>query len=118
MNQPPLTPAEAARVLWQIDGDLQAQTAALLELRRRYPQAVANNRLAYAAAYLAATGTVEDRKQIAVRQSAQQKFDLDTLEQEIAACQDALRVLRDRSEIGRALNSNLKEEIRTLGAQQ
>lgn len=110
----PLTPSEAARVLWQIGLDIEAKTNDLINLRRGLASKAANYRTAYAAAFLTASGTVEDRKQIAVQKSSTQKFELEAHEQELAACLDKLKELRDRSEIGRAVNSNLKEELRVF----
>lgn len=112
MNERPLTPAAAASTLWQIEQDIDTETNALVVLRKQYAQLLKTHRLEYAKAFLGATGTVEDRKRIAERDTIECWFAVQTHEQEVAVCQDKLRSLRERSEIGRAINSNLKEEMR------
>ena len=115
MNQgPPLTPAEATRVLWQIGQEIDAKTADLIELRRKRAGLDRARRLAYARCYLTTDGTLEYRKQKSEVAADDAKFALETHDQEMEACKDALRALRDRSEIGRSINSNLKEELRVL----
>jgi hypothetical protein len=115
VNQgPPLTPAEAARVLWEISQEIDAKTNDLIELRKRRAGLDRAKRLAYAREYLTVEGTLEYRKQRAVVAADEATFQLEAHDQEIEACKDALRALRERSEIGRAVNSNLKEELRTF----
>lgn len=114
MTNAPLTPADAARVLWQIDRDLDENTKELVRMRLDLPKLSKSARLAYARAFLSAVGSIEVRKQEAILASDEAKFALETHEQMIEARKDSLKTLRDRSEIGRALNSNLKEELRVL----
>lgn len=113
-EQPPLTPAEAARVLWEIGLEIDAKTKDLIELRRKRAGLDRDRRMSYARAYLSADGTLEYRKQTAEVAADAAKFALEVHDQEMEACKDALRALRERSEIGRAINSNLKEELRVL----
>lgn len=113
MNQgPPLTPVEAAKVLWEIGQAIDAKTADLIALRRERARLDRDKRLAYAREYLSTEGTLEYRKQRALMAADAATFALEVHDQKIEACKDALRALRERSEIGRALNSNLKEELR------
>jgi hypothetical protein len=114
MNGPPLTPAEAAKVLWQIGLDIDAKTRELIELRRRRPLLDRDRRMAYARCFLSTDGTLDYRKQRSEVAADEAKFALEAHDQEMEACKDALRALRDRSEIGRSINSNLKEELRTF----
>jgi hypothetical protein len=111
---PPLTPAEAARVLWQIGQEIDAKTAELIELRRERAGLDRAKRQAYARSFLSTTGTADYRRQTAEMASDEARFRLEVHDQAMEACKDALKALRDRSEIGRALNSNLKEELRTF----
>ena len=115
IDAPPVTPVEAARTLWQIGAAIDAETGELIALRRQYAQRLREHRETYARVFLSATGTVEDRKRIAERDSIQEWMAVQGLEQQMAVCQDKLRALRDRSEIGRVINANLKEELRTTG---
>lgn len=114
MNGPPLTPAAAAKVLWLIGQDIDAQTAELIRLRQQRAGLDRARRLAYARSFLSTEGTAEYRKQKAEMAADEAKFALEAHDQEMEACKDALRALRDRSEIGRSINSNLKEELRTF----
>jgi hypothetical protein len=111
----PLTPVEAGRVLWQIGQDIDAETNELIRLRKELPALLRARRLAHARAFLEAEGSIETRKQLAEIATADVKFEVDVLEQKMESCKDKLKALRDRSEIGRAINSNLKEELRVLG---
>lgn len=117
MSGPPLTPAEATRVLWQIGLDIDEQTEAVIETRREHLALVRAHRKAYATSVLTSTGTVEDRRRKAEQETDEAWFAMETKGQEIEACKDRLKALRDRSEIGRSINSNLKEELRNLGGQ-
>jgi len=114
---PPLTPVDAARTLWQIGQDISAATADLIQQRRQYPGLVRARRMAFARAFLAAEGAQDYRRQVAEQAAAEARMAEETCEQSIEALKDRLRELRDRSEIGRSINSNLKEELRTLGGQ-
>ncbi|WP_236789659.1 hypothetical protein [Amycolatopsis sp. GM8] len=103
-------------MLWLIGVEIDQKTTDLIELRRKRPQLDRDRRLAYARAFLSNEGTVESRKLKAELAADEAKFALETHDQEIAVCLDALKALRDRSEIGRSINSNLKEELRQLSA--
>lgn len=104
-------------MLWEIGQEIDAKTTELIALRRKRPYLDRTRRLAYARTYLSTDGTLEYRKQKSEVVADSAKFALEAHDQEMEACKDALRALRDRSEIGRAVNSNLKEELRTLGSQ-
>lgn len=111
----PLTPVEAGRVLWDIGQGIKTMTDELIRLRKRLPPLLKERRLVYAREFLGSEGSIEVRKQQAEVASADVKFAVDVLEQEMEAAKDRLKDLRDRSEIGRSINSNLKEELRVLG---
>lgn len=113
-SRPPLTPAEAARTLWAIGLEIEAKTTDLIEKRREYPPLVRGRRTKFAREFLRCEGTLEFRRQTAELLSADAKFAAEVCEQEIEALKDKLKELRDRSEIGRAINSNLKEELRVF----
>lgn len=112
----PRTPAEAARAMWENDREIAEVTSNLRQLRDRMPGLLKARRLAYARAFLTAQGPEYFRKQTAEQAAAEASFAVDTCEQEMEACRDRLRDLRGVSEDLRAINSNLKEELRTLGS--
>lgn len=117
MSGPPLTPAEAARVLWQIGQEIDDATTELIAERKRFPPLVRDRRMVFAGAFLRAEGAQDYRRQLAEQAAAEARLAEETCEQSIEALKDRLRMLRDRSEIGRSINSNLKEELRNLGGQ-
>jgi hypothetical protein len=114
-DQAPLSPVEAGRALWQIGEDIKTKTDDLIALRKDKPYLARAKRAAYARSFLGAReGTQEFKKQMAIMDSDEAQFQLEVHEQEMEACKDKLHELRDRSEIGRSINSNLKEELRTF----
>ncbi len=112
----PETPLEAAREMWLADREAKAQVDELKALRAAYPHLVKAKRLTYARAFLQAQGPEYFRKQTAELAVADAAFQLDTCDQQIEACKDEIRRLGKLSEDLRAINSNLKEELRTLGS--
>lgn len=112
MNDRPLTPAAAAQTLWQIEQDIDTETKELVKLRGEYADLLKAHRLAFAQTFLGAQGSMDFRRRYAEQETIDSWFKVQVHEQAVAACQDKLKALRDRSEIGRAINSNLKEEMR------
>ena len=112
----PETPTDAARLLWETDQEKDAVTRYLRSLRRQMPPLLKAHRLAYARAYLGGEGPIEDRKRAAEEATVDEWFEVEMKQQEIEACKDTLRDLVGRAEDLRAINSNLKEELRNLGA--
>ncbi|MGQ4544567.1 hypothetical protein ACUH96_00770 [Dermabacteraceae bacterium P13077] len=68
-------------------------------------------RLAYARAFLEATGSVEERKQKAVLESETQRFAMEVADQQVRAVRDRIRVMRDRLEVGRSLNAAVRSQF-------
>lgn len=116
MSNAPLNPADAARVLWEIDQEMTEHTRELVALRLDLAPLARAAKLAHARAFLSAEGSIEAKKQIAAIAADEAKFALDVHEQKIEAKRDLLKTLQQRSEIGRAINSNLKEEMRNYGS--
>lgn len=114
-EQEPENPIEARRSLWRLDMEYSRARKELRELRRKMPGLNKAKRVAYARAFLTAEGPMDIRKQKAELAQADAVFDRDACEQEIEACQDYMWELKGRAENMRAINSNLKEEIRGFG---
>lgn len=112
----PQTPAEAARLLWEVDQEKDAVTRYLRSLRRQMPKLLKAHRLAHARSYLGGQGSIEDRKRAAEVAAIEEWFAVETAEQEIESCKDTLKDLAGRAEDLRAINSNLKEELRTFAS--
>jgi hypothetical protein len=112
MSERPLTPAEAAATLWQIEQDIDTETQELVRLRGEYAGLLRAHRLEFAQKFLASQGSMDWRRRYAEQETIDSWYAVQAHEQKVEACKDKLRALRDRSEIGRAINSNLKEELR------
>ena len=115
-REQPHTPAEAARAMWENDREIARVTADLRALRDQMPALLKARRMTYARAFLTAEGPEYFRKQKAEQAVVEATFAVDTCDQKMEACRDRLRDLRGVAEDLRAINSNLKEELRTLGS--
>ncbi|MGW1675971.1 hypothetical protein [Saccharopolyspora sp. NPDC002376] len=117
-NRAPLSPAEAAAVLWQIEQDIDTETQDLVRLRGEYAELLKAHRLDFAKEFLGTQGSMDFRRRRAEELTIESWFAVQAHEQLIEASKDKLKALRDRSEIGRAINSNLKEEMRFTASAQ
>lgn len=111
-DRPPLSPSEAAATLWQIEQDIDTETQELVRLRGEYAHLLREHRLDFAQTFLGTQGSMDFRRRRAEEATIESWYAVQAHEQRIEASKDKLRALRDRSEIGRAINSNLKEELR------
>ena len=116
MSDAPTTPLEAARLMWEVEGEIDATTNYLIELRRARPTLERTHRMTFAEPFLDLDGSIENRRQAATKTADAARFALDTNDQEIESCKERLRTLRGKSETLRSINSNLKEELRQLGS--
>ncbi len=114
MNEEPQNPAEAARALWELDRNAAQVRLELKALRKKLPALNKVHRVTYARALLGSDGPMDVRKQKAVVASADALFDKEACEQEMEACKDHLWEFVRRAENVRAINSNLKEELRLM----
>jgi hypothetical protein len=115
MSEEPLTPAEAARALWLLDQEADRTRAELKLLRKKIPGLNKAYVVTRARAFLESEGPIEVRKNLAILAAADALFQKEACEQEMEACREHIFGLKDRAENVRAINSNLKEEIRGLG---
>jgi len=76
------------------------------------------HRKAYARAYIDGTGSIEDRKQHAVLEVEDLRVAAEAADQLHRASRERIRVLRDRLEIGRSLNSARNREFMAEGVGQ
>lgn len=91
--------------------ELDELTHVVAELDRAHVEALASHRVAYARAFLSASGPVEDRKQRAVIEVEELRFAADVAEQQLRACRERIRALRDRMEVGRSLNAAVRAQF-------
>jgi hypothetical protein len=114
VSEEPQTPAAAAKVLWWLDEEARKVTEELRGLRLEMPALNRARREAYARSFLSTQGAEHFRKQTAELAASDQTFARDVCEQRMEACRDRLWELKGKAENVRAINSNLKEELRLM----
>jgi hypothetical protein len=105
-----LTPLSVVRTLSQIGLDLDAKADEVEQLDQDWVRLKAAYRGAYARAFMGAVGSVDVRKYTAEIETADLLLEAELAEQVLRAAKEALRVLRDRLEIGRSLGAVLRME--------
>jgi phage shock protein A len=105
-------------MLAQLGRQLDAKQDEIARLDDEAVRAKSRYEVAYARAFINATGAEGLRKQTAVLDTELQKLDMEIADQKLRASREAIRVLRDRLDIGRSLNSAIKSEWSAQGAGQ
>jgi hypothetical protein len=67
--------------------------------------------VAFARAFLTSDGAMDARKQQAVLATAGEKLDAEIASQQLRACQERLRVIRTRIDVGRSLGAAQRAEF-------
>jgi hypothetical protein len=116
MNTP--TTNEVVQQLAQLGRDLDAKQLEIRRLDEAAVRARSRYEVTYARKFLQATGSVDVRKYTAVEQTADLKLDAEIADQVLRAARESIKVLRDRLDIGRSLNSAIKSEWSAQGAGQ
>ena len=116
MNTP--TTNDVVKVLAQLGRDLDAKQVEIARLDEEAVRARARYEVAFARAFIAAAGAEGLRKQTAVLETEAAKLDAEIADQKLRAAREAIRVLRDRLDIGRSLNSAIKSEWQAQPAAQ
>lgn len=104
------TPATVVATLSQIARQIDDKAAEIAELDRQAVETRQNYKRAYARAFLAADGAMDVRRYQAEEQTADLALEAELAEQVLRAGREALRVLRDRLEVGRSVGSIMKME--------
>lgn len=110
-----LTPNQIAATLMQLTRDLDALVKEYKALGAKASEAKRASEVAYARAYMQSEGPVEERKQSAILAAAEQRFQADLAEREVAGCKEAIRAIHARIEVGRTLSATTRDELKTLG---
>lgn len=116
MNTP--TTNDVILMLAQLGRELDAKQVEIARLDDDAVRAKSRYEVAYARAFIAATGAEGLRKQTAVLDTELQKLDMEIADQKLRAARQAIQVLRDRLDIGRSLNSAIKSEWSVQGIGQ
>jgi limonene-1,2-epoxide hydrolase len=103
VNDVILTLAQLGRDLDNKQNEISRLDEAAVRARSRFE-------VAYARAFIAAAGAEGLRKQTAVLDTETAKLDAEIADQVLRAARESIRVLRDRLDIGRSLNSAIKSE--------
>jgi phage shock protein A len=104
------TANEVVIMLAQLGRDLDNKQHEIARLDEDAVRAKARYEVSFARSFIAAAGAEGLRKQTAVLETELQKLDMDIADQKLRAAREAIRVLRDRLDIGRSLNSAIRSE--------
>ncbi len=105
-----LTPLTVVQTLSQIGKDLDEKADEVEVLDEAWVRLKAAYKRAYARAFIDSTGAVDVRRYTAELETADMNLEVELAEQVLRAAKEALRVLRDRLEIGRSLGAVLRME--------
>ena len=105
-------------MLAQLGRQLDAKQDEIARLDDEAVRARSRYEVAYARAFIGSTGAEGLRKQTAVLETESAKLDAEIADQKLRAAREAIRVLRDRLDIGRSLNSAIKSEWSVQGIGQ
>lgn len=116
MNTP--TSNEVVVMLSRIGRELDQKQDEISRLDEEAVRAKSRYEVSFARAFIQAQGAEGLRKQTATLETAEAKLDAEIADQKLRAAREAIRVLRDRLDIGRSLNSAIKSEWSAQGAGQ
>lgn len=104
------TTNDVVKVLAQLGRDLDAKQVEIARLDDAAVRARSRYEVTFARKFLTAEGSVDVRKYTATEQCAELKLDAEIADQVLRAARESIRVLRDRLDIGRSLNSAIRSE--------
>lgn len=107
----PRSPARAESEIWRLSAELEVQTSRLTEATQRWADREYLYKIAWANAYLRASGTVAEREARATLAVASELRDRGTAEAAMKAAQEAGRNLRAQLDALRSINVNLRAAI-------
>jgi hypothetical protein len=96
--------------LAKLGRDLDIKQDEISRLDESAVRARARYEVTHARNFLKAEGAMDVRKYTAVVESAELKLDAEIADQVLRAARESIKVLRDRLDIGRSLNSAIKSE--------
>lgn len=97
---------------------LDAATDEIARLDEDAVRAKGRYQVAFARTFLSETGSVDARKQTAVLACEKQWLDAEIAEQQVRACRERIKTIRDQIEVGRSLNSAVRAEWVASGVGQ
>ena len=105
-----LTPHDVIGALETISRDIQKHTEELAELDEAAVKARVGQKVAYARAFLSIDGPMDVRRYTADMETRISLLESELSDQRHRACQQALKALRDRLEVGRSISALVRME--------
>jgi len=109
------SPNSVVQRLVKLSAMLDSATEEIAVLDDTAVRAKGRYQVKFARSFLEATGAVDTRKQIAVRDCADEWLDYEIAEAKTRACKERIRTLRDQIEIGRSLGAAVRSEWAASG---
>ncbi len=110
-----LTPNLIASILIQLSRELRSLVVELKQLGKAAAEAKKQAEITYARAFMSATGTMDERKQWALHQAADDRFAAELAERAVAGCKAAIQSLHADIDVARTLSATTRDERKTLG---
>jgi len=104
------TANDVVLLLAQLGRELDAKQGEISRLDEEAVRTRARYEVTLSRAFLQAEGPMDVRKHQSIIDAAQLKLDAEIADQKLRAARESIRVLRDRLDIGRSLNSAIKAE--------
>ncbi len=104
------TTHEVIHRLAELSRMLDAATVEVADLDEKSVRAKGAYQVGYARSFLNQEGTVDARKQKAVIECEDLWLTAELAEQQVRACRERIRTLREQIDVGRSLNSAVKAE--------
>lgn len=108
MNE--LTPAAIVATFTRLAKEIDEKAVEIDHLDAEFIAYKINYQKAYARAFLNATGAENQKRYTAVDATINELADMERTEQVLRAAKEALKVLRDRLEIGRSMSAIMRLE--------
>lgn len=112
------TANDVVQLLAQLGRELDAKQAEISRLDEAAVRARARYEVTLSRNFLKAEGSMDMRKHQSIVKTADLKLDAEIADQVLRAAKESIRVLRDRLDIGRSLNSAIRSEWSSQGAGQ
>lgn len=111
-----MTPNDIARSLINLGRELNTLVGQFRDLELAAAEAKREAEVSYSRTYMSTEGPVEERKQVAIGTTANERYLADLAERQVAACKEAIRAVHVRIEIGRTLSATTRDEMKLAGA--
>lgn len=101
--------------LGQLSRLLEEKTKEIASLDEEWVNAKRVFKREYARVFLTTAGSMDVRKQTAIRDTDELDFDAELAEAKVRAAREAIRTLRDQLDVGRSLGAAARAEFQATG---